>query len=562
VFTRSGSTWTQQGGKLTGTGDTTAKFGDGVALSADGDTALIGGDTDSGGGAAWAFTRSGSTWTQQGGKLTGAGASGDGQFGDPVALSADGNTALIGGITDNSFVGAAWVFTRSGSTWTQQGGKLTAGGESGEGTFGAGLALSADGNAALIGGFRDNASAGAVWEFARSGSTWTQQGDKLAGTGEFGAGIALSADGNIALIGAPQDGGAAGTAWVLAQTPSVSEVSPSAGPTVGGTSVTITGVNLGGATGVAFGSVRAASFTVVSPTEIIATSPPGAAGTVDVTVTTAAGTSSRTAADQFTYEAAPVLARPVNTSLPVISGTPRAGRLLSCSTGTWSASPVRYAYQWYRDGTPLVGATSATYTVQTLDEGSMLTCTVTPSNAAGAGAPATSSGVAVPVPFVRGCPAATGRLRGSRLGLLRLGMTRRQARHAYAHSSARGFRYKDYFCLTPRPVRVGYASPKLLRSLPARRRRVFAGRVVWASTANPYYALDGVRSGTALAVAAARLRTGSALHIGLNYWYIGRVSATTVVLKVRKGLVEEIGILDPRLTGTRKAQFTLMRSFD
>ena len=50
-----------------------------------------------------------------------------------MALSADGNTALIGGPGDNSYVGAAWVFTRSGSTWTQQGAKLTGGGETGEG---------------------------------------------------------------------------------------------------------------------------------------------------------------------------------------------------------------------------------------------------------------------------------------------------------------------------------------------------------------------------------------------------------------------------------------------
>ena len=79
------------------------------------------------------FTRSGSTWTQQGGKLTGSGESGDGWFGSSVALSAHGNTALIGGLRDDGNTGAAWVFTRSGGTWTQQGGKLTGTGESGAG---------------------------------------------------------------------------------------------------------------------------------------------------------------------------------------------------------------------------------------------------------------------------------------------------------------------------------------------------------------------------------------------------------------------------------------------
>ena len=68
----------------------------------------------------------------------------------------DGNTALIGGPADNGDVGAAWVFTRSGATWTQQGEKLTGGGESGAGAFGTSVALSSDGNTALIGGRGDN----------------------------------------------------------------------------------------------------------------------------------------------------------------------------------------------------------------------------------------------------------------------------------------------------------------------------------------------------------------------------------------------------------------------
>ena len=107
-----------------------------MALSADGDTALIGGAERqrNATGAAWVFTRSGSTWTQQGEKLTGTGEAGAGEFGHSVALSADGNTALIGGPGDDGGAGAAWVFTRSGSTWAQQGEKLTGAGESGEGS--------------------------------------------------------------------------------------------------------------------------------------------------------------------------------------------------------------------------------------------------------------------------------------------------------------------------------------------------------------------------------------------------------------------------------------------
>jgi hypothetical protein len=222
VFTRSGSTWTQQGEKLTGAGeDGQSRFGRSVTLSADGSTALIGSTRDnSHAGAAWVFTRSGSTWTQQGEKLTGTGEAGQGEFGRSVALSADGITALIGGWGDDGNEGAAWVFTRSGSIWTQQGEKLTGGGETGEGEFGTSVALSADGNTALIGGPHDNGNAGAAWVFSRSASTWVQQGEKLTGTDETGAGrfgesVALSVDGNTALIGGPRDDSEAGAAWAF-----------------------------------------------------------------------------------------------------------------------------------------------------------------------------------------------------------------------------------------------------------------------------------------------------------------------------------------------------------
>ena len=63
-------------------------------------------------GAAWAFTRSGGTWSQLGSKLVGAGEVGGGYFGNSVALSADGQTAIVGGAGDASYTGAAWIFTQ------------------------------------------------------------------------------------------------------------------------------------------------------------------------------------------------------------------------------------------------------------------------------------------------------------------------------------------------------------------------------------------------------------------------------------------------------------------
>jgi hypothetical protein len=93
--------------------------------------------------------------------------------------------------------------------------------------------------------------------------------------------------------------------------PTVTKVEPTRGPASGGTSVTITGTGFSGATAVKFGSTNATSFTVNSATSITAVSPPGA-GTADVTVTTPAGTSPTSAADQFTYEPATIRAEFTN----------------------------------------------------------------------------------------------------------------------------------------------------------------------------------------------------------------------------------------------------------
>ena len=333
VFTRSGSTWTQQGSKLIGSGASGKAFlGASASLSADGNTAVIGGYADnSSAGAAWVFTRSGSVWTQQGSKLTGSGESGAGLFGLSASLSGDGNTALIGGDGDNSFAGAAWVFTRSGSTWTQQGSKLSGGEESGAGQFGASVALSSDGNTALIGGNGDNSAEGAAWVFTRLGGIWTQHGEKLTGSGEsgagqFGAGVAVSSDANTALIGGSKDHGGVGAAWVFVNPPTLTKLKGTSGPVGGGTTVTITGTNFTGAWDVMFGSASATSFKVNSPTSITAVSPPESPGTVDVTVLGLGGTSAISTKDHFKF-------LPSVTSLSPKEGS-KAGGTTVTVTGT------------------------------------------------------------------------------------------------------------------------------------------------------------------------------------------------------------------------------------
>ena len=162
----------------------------GLAISADGSTVLVrlsgsgsylvNGEPElegAGASVVLAFTLSGSTWQAQ--TLDPTAAIGEPDFGSSMTLSDDGNTALIGGPGDDGGVGAAWAFTRSGTTWTQGGEKLTADNETGAGDFGSSVALSADGSRALIGGPDDDAGAGAAWTFTRSGESLTQQPSKL-----------------------------------------------------------------------------------------------------------------------------------------------------------------------------------------------------------------------------------------------------------------------------------------------------------------------------------------------------------------------------------------------
>ena len=103
--------------------------------------------------------------TQQANKFGGAGASGAAQQGRSVSLSSDGNTAIVGGPGDNSGQGAAWVYTRSGGVWTQQGNKLVGTGASGAAQQGVSVSLSVDGNTAIVGGLDDNGGAGAAWVY-------------------------------------------------------------------------------------------------------------------------------------------------------------------------------------------------------------------------------------------------------------------------------------------------------------------------------------------------------------------------------------------------------------
>jgi hypothetical protein len=149
----------------------------------------------------------------------------------------------------------------------------------------------------------------------------------------------------------------------------------------------------------------------------------------------------------------------------------------------------------------------------------------------------------------RGCPAATGRLTATHLGPARLGRTRAQVRRAFASSSTsstRGRATMVFFCLHGIGIRVGY----------------LRGRAVLALTANRHYALRGVRPGARLTAVARRLNSGRGSRVGRNTWYLVALGRGRGVLKVQNGVVEEIGIADPRLVRTRAAARRFFTSFD
>jgi hypothetical protein len=253
VFTRTATTWTQQSYIKAFNSGADDRFGWSVALSASGNDLVVGaygedsnavgvgGDQNnnstSGAGAVYVFTRAGSAWSQQAYvKASNSGVNDN--FGIAVTVSADGNTlgvgawgeasntqSINGNQADNSAAnaGAAYVFTRTATTWSQQSYLKAWNSDAGD-NFGRALVLSGDGNSLLVGAYREDnnvvgigglsldesaTDSGAMYAYFRSGSTWAQRAYvKAPNTGmsdAFGSSVALSADGKIAATGAQSE---------------------------------------------------------------------------------------------------------------------------------------------------------------------------------------------------------------------------------------------------------------------------------------------------------------------------------------------------------------------
>jgi hypothetical protein len=261
VFVRAGGTWTQQAYLKAANAASGDAFGQSVAL--DGDTIVVGAigedssgsdpanNSAAGAGAAYVFVRDGTTWTQQA-YLKAANAATNDSFGMAVAI--DGDTIVVGAVgedsngsdpANNSAVesGAAYVFVRAGTTWTQQA-YLKASAPGANDYFGAAVSVSG-GDTIVVGAWGEDSSssdpgdnsaeyAGAAYVFARAGSTWSQQGYLKAANAEAGDrfGLEVALDGDTIVVGAygedssgsdPSDNSAAdaGAAYVFARSESV-----------------------------------------------------------------------------------------------------------------------------------------------------------------------------------------------------------------------------------------------------------------------------------------------------------------------------------------------------
>jgi len=206
VFVRSGGIWSLQQ-KLTASD---AAAGDlfGASVAVDGDTLVVGAngndDEGSSSGSAYVFVRSGTTWSEQA-KLTANDAALGDQFGNSVALS--GDTVAVGAFRSDDagfFSGSAYVFVRSGSSWKQQT-KLTANDAAEGDEFGGSVALSGD---TVVVGSRDDDDAGtnsgSAYVFVRSGTKWTLlkklTASDAGAVDNFGGAVALS--GKTVVVGA------------------------------------------------------------------------------------------------------------------------------------------------------------------------------------------------------------------------------------------------------------------------------------------------------------------------------------------------------------------------
>ena len=233
IFTRSGTSWSQQAKLEASDGQNYDLFGEAVDISStDADYAIVGayledgaGSGDARRGKAYVFTRSGTSWSQQA-ILTPSDAADNQYFGFAVTISDDGAYACVGAYgdaTEGANTGAAYIFARSGTSWSQQA-KLTASDAATSDLFGRSMRMNSDGTFVIIGAYGDDgpsddaATSGTAYIFKREDTTWSQvkqlrasdyQASDVFG-GQICHAVGINASGNRVVVGAPQEDGGAG----------------------------------------------------------------------------------------------------------------------------------------------------------------------------------------------------------------------------------------------------------------------------------------------------------------------------------------------------------------
>ena len=217
VFVRSGTQWTQQQKLTADDGQSYDYFGSSVSIS--GDYIVVGArGTNSNAGSAYVFVRSGTSWTEQQKLNVTTGQSQD-NFGYSVSIS--GDYIVVGAQGYLSSKGSAYVFVRDGTQWTHQQQLVASDGETGD-YFGYSVSIS--GAYVAVGARYDDSSRGSTYVFLRSQTEWNEQQKVTvsdgAGADFFGSSVSISEDG-YALVGATgddDDGYESGSAYVFALT--------------------------------------------------------------------------------------------------------------------------------------------------------------------------------------------------------------------------------------------------------------------------------------------------------------------------------------------------------
>ncbi|MFB0495860.1 hypothetical protein ABID99_002097 [Mucilaginibacter sp. OAE612] len=191
-----------------------AQFGWATALSADGNTLIVGAHSDNNNiGAAYIYTRNGDSWNMEA-RLSGLDVIGAAKQGASVAITADGNMVVVGGEGDNNATGAAWIYTRSSKIWTQQGQKIVTAALPRQQAQGSLVAVSADGSTVVVSGSSQNNYYAMITVYNRANNVWSGTNLQLPFGFQPGNTLAISAEGKVIAVGQPTYGSSRGTVRV------------------------------------------------------------------------------------------------------------------------------------------------------------------------------------------------------------------------------------------------------------------------------------------------------------------------------------------------------------